>query len=210
MSGNAVKRGRPVDPKLQEQRKDDLLNAALELLLHKSYRSITIRDLASTAGTQSAMIKYYFGDKEGLFLAMLERIASKQVLEYQTLLDGPEPIKPFVESALRFFSQNPAFVRFVTDEIMSKDSALRDAFVEMMPKRMAKILPEMISKQQQAGRLRSDLDPQWAAFSLMNLIMTPFIMAPVRDLVWNIDHQDVSSAEWAEHIYRLFIQGVQA
>ncbi|WP_315982105.1 helix-turn-helix domain-containing protein [Aliamphritea spongicola] len=61
------KRGRPTDPALQEKRREDLLDAAFELLRHKSYRSITIRELASQANTQSAMIKYYFNDKQECF-----------------------------------------------------------------------------------------------------------------------------------------------
>ncbi|MEH6472746.1 MAG: TetR/AcrR family transcriptional regulator [Halopseudomonas sp.] len=204
-----TKRGRPADPALQEARKQDLIHAAYELLRHKSYRSITIRDLASQAGTQSAMIKYYFGDKQGLFVAMLERVAQLQLSAFQAVLSAPNPIKAFIETSLQFFSQNPSLVRLITDEVLSSDSPLKKAYIEILPKRMAVLLPELILAQQQTGRLRTDMDAKWAAFSLVNLILTPFIIAPVRQDVWGIADDELCSSQWAAHIYRLFTEGVR-
>ncbi|MEH6824232.1 MAG: TetR/AcrR family transcriptional regulator [Motiliproteus sp.] len=205
-----IKRGRPADPALQHQRKQDLLDAAFELLRHKSYRGITIRDLADAAGTQSAMIKYYFGDKQGLFLALLERLATQQLSAFQAVLSAPDPIKAFIATSLEFFAQNPPVIRLLIDEVLSGDSQLQQAFIELMPKRMARLLPQLIDAQQQAGRLRQDLDPKWAAFSLISLTLTPFMLAPVREQAWNISNDEVSSSRWVGHIYRLFIEGVRA
>lgn len=204
-----IKRGRPADPGLQHQRKQELLDAAFELLRHKSYRSISIRELADAAGTQSAMIKYYFGDKQGLFLALLEQIATKQLAAFQAVLSAPDPMKAFITTSLAFFAQNPPVVRLVIDEVLSGDSPLQQGFIELIPTRMARLLPQLINAQQQAGRLRQDLDPKWAAFSLVSLILTPFILAPVREQAWNIRNDEVSSSRWVDHIYRLFMEGVR-
>lgn len=210
MKPDTIKRGRPADRALREKRKSDLIGAAAELLRHKSYRSITIRELASEAGTQPAMIKYYFGDKLGLFLALLEQISNQQIASFEAILHSPNPIKAFIENALAFFSQNPPVLRLLIDDMLNMDSELKQALIEVHPKRMADRLPELIIAQQQAGLLRADLDPKWAAFSLISLILTPFITAPVREQAWNISNEELSSERWADHLYQLFSAGVQS
>jgi AcrR family transcriptional regulator len=44
-----------------------LVEAATELFIRKGFRNVSIREIADAAGTNSALISYYFGDKEGLF-----------------------------------------------------------------------------------------------------------------------------------------------
>ncbi|MEH6652221.1 MAG: TetR/AcrR family transcriptional regulator [Motiliproteus sp.] len=204
------KRGRPVDPQRQAQRREDLLDAAFELLRHQNYRSITIRDLAAEAGTQSAMIKYDFGNKRGLFVALLERISAKQFANVQALLSAPDPIRAFIDTTLSFFENNPQIINLMTTEVLSGDSELQQDLIDMMPKKMAALLPRLIENQQQAGKLRADLDPKWVAFSLVSLILTPFIGAPIRQHAWQISNEQIHSPAWADHIYRLFIEGVRA
>lgn len=204
-----ARRGRPVDPALQEKRREDLLDAAVELLRHKSYRSITIRDLASQAGTQSAMIKYYFNDKQGLFLALLERMGNQQQEDFARIAAADEPLREFICLSLQFFSKNQPVTRLIADEMLAGDSELKRKFFATLPKRTATMLPQLMLAEQQAGRVRSDMNPKWLAFSLMNMIITPFVTAPVRDQVWQISHEEISGAAWAEHIYQLFTAGSQ-
>ncbi len=210
MIEKAIRRGRPADPALQQQRREKLLDAAYELLRHKSYRSITIRELADRAGTQSAMIHYYFGGKEDLFLCLLKRIGRQQSDLLRAALDAPDPIKAFIETSLAYFSHNPPVIRLLVDEVLGGDSRLKDAFIEIMPKRMAKMLPQLIEHQQQTGRLRPELDAKWVAFSLISLILMPFIGAPGREQGWNISNDELCDPRWAEHIHRLFTEGVKS
>jgi AcrR family transcriptional regulator len=96
-------RGRPVNAITQQQRKQGLMAAAFELLKEKSYRSITIREIAAKADMQSAMISYYFGDKEGLFIALIEKLAEQQFEQFQKVLDHENPIKEFIDIAVDYF-----------------------------------------------------------------------------------------------------------
>ncbi len=207
MGSDMSKRGRPEDPVLQEERKSALLDAAFELLQQKGYRSITIREIADKAEMKSAMISYYFGGKEGLFLGILERFAQLEVGRFKTLRNDPEPLRGFIRTAISNFSRNPAITRLLVDEVMSSDSHLRDRFIELMPKQIATLLPVLVKIEQAKGRIRQDADPKWLAFSLVTMVISPFIGAVVRDQAWNISHDEVSSDVWAEHIYRLFMEG---
>lgn len=202
-------RGRPIEPELQEQRKRQLIDAAFELLAEKGYRSISIRELAEKAGTQSAMVSYYFGSKEGLFLALLEQIASQNIVQLQSALQADNPLLAFIKTLLNILLTHPQLHRFLIDEVLSAEGPFKTTLIDLFPRRMATQLPAVLKAQQQRGLIRKDLDPKWLAFSFSSLIVFPFIVKPVRELAWQISDADLASDEWAQHLYQLFMAGAQ-
>jgi len=209
MTKNTTKRGRPVDPNTQLEKKNQLIDAAYALLHKKSYRNITIREIAEQANTKSAMISYYFGSKQALFIAMLEREEAKRLQSLRGVLDAEDPLKAFIYEAINRFAEDVAISRFITDDVLHIDGPLRDKFIDIAPKKIALFLPELIKTLQKKNMIRQDLDPKKGAFSLMNLIVMPFVGAFVREHAWEISHEEVSGEDWAEHIYQLFLTGCQ-
>lgn len=53
--------------------RDALMHAAAALFDERGYRAATVRDVGLRAGVDPALIARYFGGKEGLYLAVLER-----------------------------------------------------------------------------------------------------------------------------------------
>jgi len=197
-----------VDPLEQRRRKDLLLDAATELLKTHTYRTMTIRQIASAAGMKSAMISYYFDGKEGLFLALLERMSQRYGHLLQHLADRDDPLRSFIHSMLADLNQNRHLARLIHDEILYTPGPLRERFIDLFPKRVARLLPEVFHQLQEKGKVSPELDPKWLAFSLMSLIIMPFITEPVRKEAWQIDDETLSSEAWADHIYQLFTLGV--
>jgi AcrR family transcriptional regulator len=66
-----------------------LLNAATDLFIKKGYRGVSIREIADRAKTNSALISYYFGDKEGLFIQVFKSVAAplntKRIANFEIL-----------------------------------------------------------------------------------------------------------------------------
>ncbi len=58
---------------LQEQTRDRLLEAAGEIFAEFGYRQTTVRDICRRGQANVAAVNYYFGDKEALYLAAVER-----------------------------------------------------------------------------------------------------------------------------------------
>lgn len=58
-------------PPGDDNARERLLQAGRYLFLRQEYHRVSIRRLAQRAGVNSAMIAYYFGDKRGLFQAVL-------------------------------------------------------------------------------------------------------------------------------------------
>ena len=54
-------------------KKDHIINKAIELFAPKGFEGTSIRDLATAADVNVAMVNYYFGTKEKLFEAWWKR-----------------------------------------------------------------------------------------------------------------------------------------
>ncbi len=197
-------RGRPVDAKKQEEQKNRLLDAAQELLKTQSYRDITIRALSTSAGINSAMVSYYFDSKEGLFHALLDRMSATHFTEMQRIATGDNPIKEFIRFILAMLNHNNGFARFIYDEFGQNHSQLGEAFLERFPKRMATILPRLILKH---TSISDSQQAKLSAFTLMSMVIMPFVGSSVRQRAWNISDDLIASEYWVEHIYQLFVFG---
>ena len=60
---------------MSEEKREHILDVAEELFGHHGFEGTSVRLLAKGAGVNVAMISYYFGSKEKLFQAMVERRA---------------------------------------------------------------------------------------------------------------------------------------
>src|SRR6185369_8701507 len=57
-------------------KREQIIQAALKLFGKQGFEGTSIRDICQEANVNLAMVNYYFGSKEGLFAAMIERKAS--------------------------------------------------------------------------------------------------------------------------------------
>ncbi|WDE06547.1 TetR/AcrR family transcriptional regulator [Thalassomonas viridans] len=201
-------KGRPVDSEKQALQKQKLLDAALTLLGEKSFSEITIRELGKQAGVNSAMVSYYFTNKEGLFIALLDKLSEEKFSLLSDLHQHPDPLKAVITLMLDLVNRHPGLMKLIHSEAMSADSRLGEAIIERFPKRMATLLPGVIAGLQAQGKIRKDINPKYAAFSLMSLIVTPFLVTPIRERAWEIGAQELNTTQWTEHIYQLFISGI--
>ena len=201
---NSRERGRPVDEEKHAQQRGKLLAAAKDLLEIKSYNSVTIRELAERAGVNSAMISYYFNNKQGLFIALVDEMSEQMFNNFKAMSKTDDPIRSFIEMMIKVLTTSKGFARLIHDEVMSTDSDFRDIFIERFPKRMANLLPNMII---QNTAITDMTKAKYSAFSLMMLLITPFIHEPVRKHAWDISDEELMDPTWAEHVYTLFISG---
>ena len=199
-----VQRGRPIDEHKQSQQKQKLLDAAQILLAKKSFGSLTIRELADTAKVNSAMISYYFNNKEGLFIALIDEMSNKLFDNLQLVSRAENPIHSFITMMIKMLSSNKSFARLIQDEVLSNESHFKTIFIERFPKKMAKLLPQLIINNTNITETKK---AQYAAFLLMMMIITPFTHEAVRQDAWGISDQEIKSPLWINHLYGLFING---
>ena len=111
-----------------DQTRQRLLETAIEIFAHSAYDSVRTRVLADAAGVNQAAIPYYFGGKEGLYLAVAQRIAERLGERIATLtgparklLDNETPASDEdLENALRDILAN--FARAILGQQESRAS----------------------------------------------------------------------------------------
>src|SRR3972149_7869691 len=71
--------GRPTGRDGGRDVREALLEVAGELFSERGVNEVSLRELARAAGVTPAMVHYYFGDKQGLYEALLARALSPLV-----------------------------------------------------------------------------------------------------------------------------------
>ena len=66
-------------------RADELTAAALDLFAERNFASVTIKDIASAIGVNTALIYYYFESKEELFRATIEAAVDRAFAHFREL-----------------------------------------------------------------------------------------------------------------------------
>ncbi|NUZ11058.1 TetR/AcrR family transcriptional regulator [Pseudoalteromonas sp. McH1-7] len=200
-----TKKGRPVDGERQAKQKNKLIEAGKSLLDNKPYSKITIRDIANEAQLNSAMIKYYFGSKENLFIAVVESLSAPLLDKLEKIESENRPLYEFIITLSDIISFNPAVVSILKEEVMFKLTPLSDAFINAFPGKVSELLPKLIMKE---TSIKDEVKANLAAFNLVSLIISPFLLDDIREGVWDINDDQISGKEWADYVYNLFINGI--
>jgi len=185
-----------------------LLDAASKLFLKHGFDRATARQIAVAAGTTPAMIHYYFGNKLGLFRAMLER-AIGPVREFiaQSLQSGPVDPAVLIRMHMRTAAANPWIATLIVNEVLAEKGRFRGTFVRDIAGRQAPLVMELLQRARTNGAVREDLDVRFAALSLMSLCMFPFLARHVAGPVLGLKFDEDEIERLIAHTARLFAIG---
>jgi AcrR family transcriptional regulator len=211
MNDSVLAKGRPINLDKQALQKAKLLASAELLLAEKSYANISIRELAKHSGVNSAMISYYFTNKEGLFVALLDEMSTKHFTVMHSITQSVDPIKAFIETILSMLNKHNGLARLIHQEFLAGNapgsSRLSELFIDHFPRKMANFIPELIKNN---TSITDDRKAKYVAFSLVTMLITPFIHKSIRQQAWQISDEELQSPLWADHIYQQFMLGCDA
>ncbi len=86
-SSDARKRGRPTAEE-REQRRDQILDAAVHLFVSHGYGQVTIDEIATASRVTKRTIYTYFGDKAEVFTAAIERFRARDLANLESTADS--------------------------------------------------------------------------------------------------------------------------
>ncbi|MXV49625.1 TetR family transcriptional regulator [Pedobacter sp. HMF7647] len=107
-----------------DKKKEAILDAAELLFSQFGYEGASTRLIASEAGVNMAMLSYYFGSKDGVYKAVIERrlLSSRQQLNSinNLSISSWEKLKVFIDSYADKLMTNNCFHKIVQRELSLK------------------------------------------------------------------------------------------
>ena len=157
----------PTDPAAREA----ILAAAAELFSAQGYAGTTIKEIAGKAKVNSALLYYYFEDKEGLYRAVLAHLmGSVSQAIGGSLAQAPSPeegVRRFVLAQSERFTVNRAFAKLLLRELMDHGAVRLEVPISTVIGNAFRPLAAQIAAGQQAGVFRRDLDVRFAVLSIV-------------------------------------------
>ncbi|MGV1759647.1 TetR/AcrR family transcriptional regulator [Rhizobium sp. A22-96] len=113
--------------------KENILKIATEEFVAAGFSGARVDEIAERTKTSKRMIYYYFGSKEGLYLAVLEQAYTKiRTLESELDLENMPPVQAMAQLIASTFDhddQNPDFVRLVSIENIHRAEHMKRSVV---------------------------------------------------------------------------------
>lgn len=171
--------------------RDTILEAAENCFSERGYAATSVRQIAEAAGANPAMIHYYFGNKEALLRTVLEEALEPLARTLEAMqASGAVAPERIVAELMSLIAAHPRLPYLVVREVMLPGGVMRDHFVEHLSSRLGGALPGLLAREQNAGRIRDDLQPSVGAMAIMSLAIFPFIVRPVAEQVLDIRLSD--------------------
>jgi AcrR family transcriptional regulator len=173
---------------LESEPRERILDAASHLIAARGYTATTVRDIATAAGMNLAMIHYYFGNKEGLYRAIFEEkvFAVQRLLADAANSEGTcrERLERFVCAYARFLCRHSHFARIIQQEMINGGAMFKEIFRPQISRNYA-MLRGIIEEGIRLGEFRN-VDPQLAPISVVGMIAFFIIAQPVISAVAGI------------------------
>ena len=185
-----------------------ILEAAEALFARQGYAATPLREIADRVGVNSAMIHYYFGSKHALLRAVIERALEPLAAAIAGMrAAGRAPADRIVGLLIGTLGKRPNQPLLVAREVLLPGGEMREEFIADLAPRLGGALPELLGREQAAGRLRRDLDPRIAALILLSLCIFPFIVRETARPVFDLRYDETDLASLERHITRLLQEG---
>jgi AcrR family transcriptional regulator len=150
-------------PKAPEANRASILAAAIAEFAARGYKGASMDAIASRTNTTRALINYYFGSKEKLYLAVLEKVYA-EIREAERRLDleqvePAEAIRRIIEFTYNYYVEHESFVKLVVAENQARGRHMkRFSALRTINRPIVDTLGAVLARGQAAGLFRTDVD----------------------------------------------------
>jgi AcrR family transcriptional regulator len=144
--------------------KENILEVATEEFVDAGFSGARVDAIAERTKTSKRMLYYYFGSKEGLYLAVLERAYAKiRSLESRLQLENLAPeeaMRSLIRNTFDHDDANPDFVQLVSIENIHRAEHLKNSDVLMRTNSgVIDIIVAILDRGYKAGAFQRPVDP---------------------------------------------------
>jgi len=187
-------------------RKDQIAQAALQLIAAKGVRALSIAGVARKVGLVPSAIYRHFASKDEVLDATLEhlgqRLLSNVHLAAEETEDPVERLRRLLARHVRLIRENQAIPRVIFSEGIYGDRPERKARVHGIITRYIDHIAGFVLEGQRAGRIRRDLDPHVAAVTFLGLILPAAVL-------WHLSGGEFDVTRQSERAWKIFRAGIE-
>jgi AcrR family transcriptional regulator len=189
--------------KSAEVRRQDIIDAAMEIIRHHGTQKLTTRALAQAVGIAQPTLFLHFGNKTQVLIALVDTIQGRLQEGLRGLdpgLDSLGRLRAVIRFQLGFIQRQPGIPRLLfSEELQTGDPAFR-ARMEALVGFFLQFLTGLLRGAREAGQIRADIDPESHACLLL---------ASIQGLAfrWILSHQRFVLADQADALIETVISG---
>ncbi len=161
--------------KLLPEKRDRILRVAVEEFANNGFENTSIQQIAKKSEISVGSVYKYFENKETLFSMVVRGGLSSLEELLIGLADSSEDIlikaETIIRALLKFSKENPALVKLYCRLTTSDNSEFLTGISQHIEAMSASIYTVAISKAQETGDVRNDVNPAFFAFLLDNIFM---------------------------------------
>jgi TetR/AcrR family transcriptional regulator len=150
--------------------RDLLLSTASEIMREGDIVDVSLSDLSCRSGLNSALVKYYFGNKAGLLLALLERDMADILRAVDALLgkdmDPEAKLRRHMDAVVDTFFRVPYIHRLLMRLVRESEPAEAQRLADSYLKPLLAAYERLINDGVEAGVFRA-VDPQLFYFTVI-------------------------------------------
>jgi TetR/AcrR family transcriptional regulator, fatty acid metabolism regulator protein len=167
----ARKSSRALELSVEDQRREQILTAAVACVDEAGLERVTMRKVAQRAGVSPGTLSYYFKNKKQMLDAALMEATKRYMDQWysQERTHGPLALDEFID---KFLGPNNASASFVLQMIQAglTNRELRAAHTEMVDAGR-QLIEQSLRVGMEVGQYRNDIDPKLAAAMIHSLMI---------------------------------------
>ncbi len=157
-----------------ERSRRAILEAALAEFARHGFGGARVSRIAEAAGVNKRMLYHYFGNKEALYLAALERtyetIRARELALDVERLEPREAVRALVRTIWTHFLAHPEFVSMLANENLNRARYIvRSAVIPRLQPPLIALIERLLARGAAAGLFRRDADPLQLYLSIAGL-----------------------------------------
>ena len=205
--------GRPAGARSGAAR-ESLIDAAHQVMAEQGYPRVTLRQVADRAGVQPALVSYYFGSKQGLLRAVIERVSQQMhgTLHAAASSDQPadQAIRSLTHAVLEALMAAPYGPRLMVEQVLFGDEEVVDDYVDSFARPNLEDIRALLREGEARGELRP-VEVKFLTPVLMGACAFFFLGMPIHRRLFGFDQVDSAlAAEFADFVSDVLLRGIAA
>ena len=192
-----------------------LLTAARREFASNGLAGARVDEIAARAGVNKQLVYHYFGDKDALYLAVLEWVYEEiRTQERKLNLEGLPPeraIRKLIESSFDHLALHPDFIVLLNDENRNGARHVRASLrIEDMHSPLVSLVSKILAQGVKAGVFRRGINPVHLYISIAGLSYFFFSNSPTLSAIFGKDLSSPAARRARrKHVVDLVLQALR-